>query len=92
MSGASSCDVSPAFSGSATAGIDPTAVAVGPETAALTSRLRNAPTSSIVLGHAIKLETARWSVAASLSHSALGAAATTTALEPRPDTRHAISR
>ena len=39
-----------------------------------------------------KLETARSNVAACSFQSALGAAATTTALDLAPDTKHAISR
>ena len=44
------------------------------------------------VAHATKLDTARCSVAACWFHSAVGAAATTTALEPGLDTRQAISR
>lgn len=46
----------------------------------------------LLIAQAIKLDTARCSVAACWSHTAVAAAATTTALELGPDTRQAISR
>jgi hypothetical protein len=47
---------------------------------------------NVALDHGTKLETARSNVPACCSQSALGAAATTTALDRGPATRHAISR